>query len=246
MRDELHWGPFTLQWSMLSWIAAFLAGYGLIYLIFKRHKNEQLNNELLTIISNGLFTFMIVWKFGAVILDISIIWTRPLGLLLFTGGLQETYYGIIAACLIVLYSLRKRSISIRPLADALSWGIPGSVCVYQLFNLKTSPLSIYVFILAVVILLGLFLIKTLNLGSGNTAKWFCISFGLGMLLLSLFAQPQVKSLLTTDQIWFAAMVLSGLFSNPLLNFIDCSFIVHPNLRKERDSMMDPKEQDNGG
>jgi hypothetical protein len=30
-----------------------------------------------------------------------------------------------------------------------------------------------------------------------------------------------------------------------VNFIDNSFIVHPNVRKERDSMMDPIEQENG-
>jgi hypothetical protein len=244
MPSEMHWGPFTLQWSLFSWIAAILAGYGIIYLVLKKHKNEQLNNEILTIIGNGLFTFIIVWKFGAVISDISMIWTRPLGLLLFTGGLQETYYGMLAAGLIVLYCLRKRSASVRPLADVLSWGTLGSVVVYHLFNLKVDPLNIYVGMLAVIILLGLLLMKSIHLGSGITLKTFGISFGLGMLLISLFAQSPVNSLLSKGQIWFAGMVLVGLFSNSLLNFIDKSFIVHPNLRKERDSM-NPTEQENG-
>jgi hypothetical protein len=245
MPGEMHLGPFTIQWSMLSWIVAILAGYGLIYLVLKRHKNEQLNNELLTIISNALITFLIVWKFGAVISDISMIWTRPLGLLIFTGGLQETYYGILAASIITLYGLRKRSLSIRPLADVLSWGIPGCVGVYQLFNLRSDPLNLYVCILIAGVLRGLLLINPFFLGSGLAVKRFCISFGLGMLFITLFSQPPAKSLLTMEQIWFSGLVLIGLFSNPFLKFIDYSFIVHPNLRKERDSMMDPTEQENG-
>jgi hypothetical protein len=245
MPGEMHWGPFTLQWSMLSWIVAILAGYGIMYGHLKRNKNEQLNNELLTIIGNAIFTFLMVWKFGAVISDISLIWTRPLGLLLFTGGLQETYYGILAAGVIVLYSLRKRSMSIRPFAEVLPLGILGCVVVFELFNLKSDPLNLYVCILAVGVLLGLLQIKPFVLDSGLIVKRFCISFGLGMLFITLFAQMPAKSLLTMEQIWFAIMVLAGLLANPLLNFIDNSIIVHPNKGKERDEMNNPTEQENG-
>jgi hypothetical protein len=245
MPGEMHWGPFTLQWSMLSWIAAILAGYGLMYGRMKRNKNEQLVNELLTIIGNAIFTFLIVWKFGVVISDISLIWTRPLGLLLFTGGQQETYYGILAAGVLVLYSLRKRNMSIKPLAEVLPWGILGSVLVYQLFNLRMHPLNLYVCILAACVLLGLLQIKPVVLDAGLVVKRFCISFGLGMLFITLLAQPQAESILTMDQIWFACLVLIGLFANSLLDFIDNSFIVHPNKRKERDEMNDPSEQENG-
>jgi hypothetical protein len=245
MPSELHWGQVTLQWGMLSWIAAVLAGYGLMYVRLKWKKNGPLNTELLAIISNAIFTFLIVWKFGAVISDISIIWTRPLGVLIFTGGLQETYYGIIAAAMVILYGLRKRSMSIRRLAEVLPWGILGSVLVYQLFYLSTDPLNLYVCILAACVLLGLLQIKPFVLDAGLVVKRFCISFGLGMLLITLFAQPQAESLLTMDQIWFAIMVLIGLFANSLMNFIDYSFIVHPNKRKERDDMNNPTEQENG-
>jgi hypothetical protein len=245
MPGELQLGPFTLQWSLLSWIAAILSGYGLMYVRVKSNKNGQSDNDLLTIISNAIFTFVIAWKFGAVITDISIIWTRPLGLLIFTGGLLETYYGIIAAALITLYGLRKRSMSFRLLAEILPWGVLGCVAVYQLFNYKTDPLNIYVCILAVVVMLGLLQIKTFGMESGLVVKWFCISFGLGMLLITLFAQPPVRSILTMEQIWFAAMVLIGVFANPMLNFIDSSFIVHPNKRRGRDEMNDPTEQENG-
>jgi hypothetical protein len=245
MPGEMHWGPFTLQWSMLSWIAAILAGYGLMYGRLKRSKDEHLNSELLTIISNAIFTFIIVWKFGAVISDISLIWTRPLGLLLFTGGLQETYYGILAAVVIVLYSLRKRRLSIRPFAEILSWGILGCVIVYELFSLRSDPLNLYVCILAACVLLSLLQIKRSVLDAGLAVKRFCIGFGLGMLLITLIAQQQAMSLLTMEQIRFSSMVLIGLFANPLLNFIDYSFIVHPNEGKERDDMNNPTEQNNG-
>jgi hypothetical protein len=245
MPGEMHWGPFTLQWSMLSWIVAILAGYGLIYVRLKWSKDEQMNNELLTILGNAIFTFIIVWKFGAVISDISLIWTRPLGLLLFTGGQQETYYGIMAAGVIVLYSLRKRRLSIRPFAEILPWGILGCVVVFELFNLKSDPLNLYVCILAACVLLGLLQIKPLVLDAGFVVKRFCISFGLGMLIITLFAQPPATSLLTIEQIWFAIMVLTGLLANPLLNFIDNSLIVHPNKGKERDEMNNPTGQENG-
>jgi hypothetical protein len=244
MSGEMHWGPFTLQWSMLSWITAILAGYVLIYVILKRKKNEQLNNELLTIIGNSIFAFFIVWKFGAVISDISMIWKRPLGLLIFTGGQQETYYGILAAGVIVLYGLRKRSMSIRSLAEVLPSGILGSVAVYQLFNLRTDPLNLYVSILAACVLLVLLLIKPVGLNAVIVMKRFCISFGLGMLFITLFAQ-QPATLLTMEQIWFSIMVLIGLFANPILNFIDYSLNVHPNEGKERDEMNNPTEQKNG-
>jgi hypothetical protein len=135
--------------------------------------------------------------------------------------------------------------SIKPLAEVLPWGILGSVLVYQLFNLRMHPLNLYVCILAACVLLGLFQIKPFVLDAGHVVKRFCISFGLGMLFITLFAQPQAKSLLTMDQIWFASLVLIGLFANSVLDFIDYSFIVHPNKRKERDEMSDPSEQENG-
>ena len=74
-------------------------------------------------------------------------------------------------------------------------------------------------------------------------KRCCITFGLGMLVLSLFAQDPADSLLTKEQIWFAVLVLIGLFSSSFLNFIDNSFLVHPKIRKERDSMVDSADQD---
>jgi glucan phosphoethanolaminetransferase (alkaline phosphatase superfamily) len=69
MPGEMHWGPFTLQWSLLSWAIALLAGYYLMYWRLRSDLNESLNNELLTIISNALFAYLVVWKFGAVISD---------------------------------------------------------------------------------------------------------------------------------------------------------------------------------
>jgi hypothetical protein len=245
MPGEMHWGPFTLQWSLLSWAVALLAGYYLMYWRLRSDLNESLNNELLTIISNALFAYLVVWKFGAVISDIQLIWTRPLGIILYSGGQQETYYGMAAAAVAVLYSLRKRSISIRPLADLLPWGILGCVLVYQLCSWRFKPLNVSVCIVSIGAFLGLLQLKPFALGSGLIIQRFCISYGLGLLLLTLFEIAPAKSLLGTGQLGFASLVLFGLFTKPLLTFIDYSFIVHPNERKERDDMDDPIEKENG-
>ncbi|MEX2461135.1 MAG: hypothetical protein WD469_07505 [Paenibacillaceae bacterium] len=245
MPGELHWGPFTLQWSMLSWIAAILAGYGLMYWRLRSHPNRELNNELLALISNAIFIFIIVWKFGAVLSDFSLIWRRPLGLLLYTGGLQETYYGLVAAGVVILYGLRKMRLSIRVFADLLPWGVLGSLIFYQISNLRINQFNVPLCIVAIGVLLGLLLVKPFVLGAGVVAQRFSISFGLGLLLLTLFAEVSTQSFLTVQQIWFVSLVLFGLFITPILKFIDNSFLAHPNERKERDEMDDPKEQENG-
>jgi hypothetical protein len=234
MPGEMHWGPFTIQWSLLSWALALTAGYILMQWRLRRNPVETMNNELLTVIGNALIIFVIVWKFGAVISDIRLIWTRPLGIILYSGGKQETYYGMVAATVAVLYSLRKRSISIRPLADLLPWGILGCVLVYQLCSWRVKPLNVSVCIITIGAFLGLLQLKPFALGSSLIIQRFCISYGLGFLLLTLFEAAPVKSLLGMEQIGYAVLVLFGLFCNRLLTFIDYCIIVHPNERKERD------------
>lgn len=244
MPSEFIWGPFTLQWSMIVWIVAIASGYGIVYVRLYYDRIGQLKDELMTIISNGIIAFIIVWKFGAVITDISILWTRPLGLLIFTGGLQETYYGILAAILTLMYGLRKKGISIRFLAEIIPWGIAGCMAIYQLFNLNANELNIYICILAVIIMFGLMQIRTKHhLDSTNSLQWFCISLGLGMLLITLFAQPIEDSLLSMKQIWLVVLVLSGIFCNPLLKFIDLSFLAHPNTEKGVGKMNKPADHE---
>jgi hypothetical protein len=246
MPGELHWGPFTLQWSMLSWISAILAGYGFMFWRVRSNPNRKLNNELLNIISNAIFTFTIVWKFGTVLSDVSLIWTRPLGLLLFTGGLRETYFGLVAASVIMLYGLRKHGISILVLADVLSWGILGFLIMYQLSDWRIDRFNGAMFIVVIGVSVGLLLIKPLILGAGIVIQRFSISLGFGMLLLSIFADASTKSsFLNVEQVWSACLVLFGLFAVPILTFIDYSFLAHPNVRKERDDMDNPTEHENG-
>jgi hypothetical protein len=145
----------------------------------------------------------------------------------------------------VFYSLRKRSISIRPLADLLPWGILGCVLVYQLCIWRVKPLNVSVCVVSIGACLGLLQLKPFTLGSGLIFQRFCISYGLGLFLFTLFEITPAKSLLGTEQLGFASLVLFGLFTKSLLTFIDYSFIVHPNERKERDDMDDPIEQENG-
>jgi hypothetical protein len=258
MPDEMHWGPFTLQWSLLSFLVSLLAGYGLTYWRLRGSLTEGANKEILSIIGNGMFAFFLVWKFGAVLLDISLIWTRPLGILLYSGGRQETYYGIITAVLIILYSMRSRRISIRILADILPWGILGTITVYELCKwrygvltdvswgihkpgnsqLLFHPLNVYVAIAAVGTLLRLGSLKKNIIGSGLFFKHFSIYFGLGMLVVTFFMDSTKGTILTAGQIWLVLLVLSGIFSDKLLTFIDQSFLAHPNQRKEREGMED--------
>jgi hypothetical protein len=234
MPGEMHWGPFTLQWNLLSWAIALLAGYCLMYWRLRSNPDETMNNELLTVIGNALFTFIIVWKFGAVISNIHLIWTRPLGIIMYSGGQQETYYGLVAAVVVMLFSLSKRNIAIQLLADLLPWGILGCVLVYQLCSWRYQPLNAAVCIISIGALLGLLQLKPFALGSGLIVQRFCISYGLALLLLTLFKAAPVKSLLDMEQIGYAVLVLFGLFSNRMLTFIDYCIIVHPNERKERD------------
>jgi hypothetical protein len=258
MPDEMHWGPFTLQWSLLSWVVAVLTGYGLMYWRFRGNLNKATDNEIIPIIGNGLFVFFMVWKFGAVLSDPSLIWTRPLGILIYSGGQQETYYGMIAAGVVILYSLRKRNISIRLIVDLLPWGILGTVAVYQLCNwrygaltdlpwgiykpgnsqIQFHPLNVYVAIVALAALLRLRNMKKTVIGTGIIFKQFSIYFGMGMLLVTLFMGPTKESLLTAEQMGLALLVLFGIFYEKLLTFIDHSFLVHPNQRKECDAMDD--------
>jgi hypothetical protein len=258
MPDALHWGPFTLPWSLLCWVLAILTGYGLMYWRLRGNLNKAMNNEIITVIGNGLFAFVMVWRFGAVLSNPSLIWTRPLGILLYSGGQQETYYGIIAAGVVVLYSLRKRNISIRLFADLLPWGILGTVAVYQLCKWRYGsvtdvpwgiykpgnaqfqfhPINVYAAIVALGALLWLGNMKKTVIGTGLIFKQFSIYIGIGLLLVTLFNGAAHGPILTVAQTGLVLLVLLGIFSEKLLTFIDHSFFVHPNQRKERDVMDD--------
>lgn len=255
MPNDFHVGPFNLQWSMLSWIVCILAGYG--FISFYLRGNKARREDITSVIGTGLLVFLLVWKFGVILSDFSILWKHPLGLFMYSGGQQEMYFGCIVAVIVVFYSMRNRNFSIQVLGDLIPMGMLSSVMAYQLMgwrfggvtslpwgikmdngsSLHFHPLNVYV-LLAAIVCLVILLRSQVELGSGMMLSRFAIFFGIGMLFITLFAASKVSegAILSTEQVGYALLVIFGMFSAKVVAFIDYSFIAHPKERRERVDM----------
>lgn len=198
----IAWGPFAVRMDIMAAIAAVAAALIVIRLLAR--KTGSAGAEAAGWIQNAVLIGFLVWKFGHAVFAPSIVWERPLALLIMHGGSREAAIAVTAATIYVALKLRQGQTGARLVLDLASVGAIAAMFAYVWFawtygkettvpwgivlsdpDFRYHPVSVYKALVACVVGL-LIAIRRAPAGSG---EWFRIAAtytGIGLLLVSFW------------------------------------------------------------
>lgn len=229
MNDILQLGPFVLNKSLLVLIASLVCGWGAIRLRLRVFGEAAA--PALELMLNAALIVLLFWKFGHALFAPSLIWQRPMSLLLMSGAAREVGIGLLAATAFIMYRTRKMRLPIRLLLDLLAYGATAALAAYSLLRWRYGsitdlpwgisdgygyeqfhPLNIYMFIVSG--LVGFRLWRKAEVGEAASGRIFqeaAILLGIGGMLVSFCDNPgePVLLYLTAQQLLWLGLAAIG-------------------------------------
>lgn len=107
INDAIMLGPFTIKngWIILAF--SFLCSYIVMEFIGKYF--PDIKARFFGLLLNGIFVFLVIYKFSILVIRPSIIVTNPMGILFFTGGTTGIYMGIALGVIYLFYQVKKNA-----------------------------------------------------------------------------------------------------------------------------------------
>ncbi|SDD79672.1 Peroxiredoxin [Paenibacillus sp. UNCCL117] len=187
--DTWVWGPLVLHRHVVIIVAAAAMGYGVLQLRL-RAKPER--RSIAAAALNGALLWLLIWKWGWVLTDLSGVWNHPESLLYFSGGRYSAWLASAAAVLYVGIALEKRRIGRPVYIDSLLVSLFGGYVAYSALTSVQGddilPERLSVALLGA-IFLGIWLMKGKNYSAGTVAQRLLV-LGIGCaLVFTVFNQP---------------------------------------------------------
>jgi hypothetical protein len=131
--ETIEIGTFNLKSDLLIVFLSLL----IVHLFFRFHlKNRQ---EFRKTFEDKLFTAVLIWfliyKFGQLLFMPSLLWTNPLGLLYFSGGIKEGILGSLAAALYFAGQCRKHGWAAREAIYLVIYALVTFLCGFWLLSI---------------------------------------------------------------------------------------------------------------
>ncbi|WP_159887214.1 redoxin domain-containing protein [Paenibacillus puerhi] len=125
--DSWTWGPLVLQQHMVILLTAAAIGYGVLHL---RLRSNPERRTITAVALNGALLWLLLWKWGWVLTDVTGVWNHPQTLLYFSGGRYAAWLASAAAFFYVGIALERRKVG-RPIyIDSLLLSLFGGYIVY--------------------------------------------------------------------------------------------------------------------
>ncbi|TMV45109.1 hypothetical protein FE783_30065 [Paenibacillus mesophilus] len=224
MPELISWGPFAIQIGLLAVIAAVMTAIFAVRWLSRTHGAPA--KEAAELLQNAAFIAFVIWKFGHVLFAPSVVWNRPLALMMMNGGTREAGLAITAAVLYLILKLRRSSVPARLFLDLMSFGAVAAVIVYAAIDWKYGrattlpwglvlndpeyryhPVSAYTVMVAAIVALFMW-IRRKSLGTGELFRVAAMYMGLGMLAVSFADVPQ-RSVMLLSAFQWQTLVLAG-------------------------------------
>lgn len=226
MPELISWGPFAIQTGLLAVIAALLAGIIAVRILTRTYGAPA--HEAAELLQNAAFIGLIIWKFGHVLFAPSVVWQRPLALLMMNGGTREAAIAVVCAIVYLLVKAKRQNVPLPLFRDLISFGAVAALFVYAFIDwtygaptklpwgltlsdpeVSYHPVSIY---MALVALTGgvLLWMRKNSLGTGDLFRFAAVYLGAGLLIVSLFRIPQQPSFLWLSAFQWRALALAGI------------------------------------
>ncbi|MDF2671453.1 MAG: hypothetical protein K0R67_3759 [Paenibacillus sp.] len=229
MNEIVQIGPLVLNKGLLVIIISVVCGWGAIRWSL-RYFGEQAAS-LLELWMNAALIVLLFYKLGYLLTTPSLLWERPMTLLLMNGASREVGMGIVAAAIYLTYRLKRGGYDVRLLLDMFAWGGTASLAAYSAmlwrygrptelvwgiqdgFALTSyHPLNAYMLLLMFGIGYRLWRkVRAGEAGHGTVFQVAAVGAGIGGLVFSLLDEPgdSLFLFLSMQQLLFLGLALVG-------------------------------------
>ncbi len=228
MGELIQFGPIVVNGQLLMMLIAFACSLGVLYIVIRSIKMEDSSFWMDRYITGGVISF-IVWKFGVLGVEPSILWTAPMKLLFTSGTIKEFILGACIGFSWISIQLVRKQLSLQIWTDLCTYGVLSFSMVYLFLNpiygkttemlwgfhvaggaSRVHPVHIYLILLLILISIRLWRMRT-QIGRGRIAQEFLTYYGLAGLLSSLFAVTESTRLgLSSLQWMYMCIAISGI------------------------------------
>jgi len=223
-------GSFMIQTKVLILIVSIIFAYYVVrWKLGRVQIPDEISRKLLDKMINAVILAIFVWKFTPLLQEPSLLWTRPLSLLAYTGGTLGLALGITAGLLYTAVALW-RSRSLFPIVlDALAYGVLIAWSLYRVAfweygtltdmpwgitltdpRFQYHPLHLYAGMIGMGVALYAWFARSGRWGTGTIARDVYTGLGLGWFMVTLFQRVEVTFLLSTEQWLFLALAATGM------------------------------------
>jgi prolipoprotein diacylglyceryltransferase len=226
MPDILQLGPFIIKSSWLSIAVGFFIGLQIMKSKLKKVEVDQ--EKLVEHIFSGILITLIIWKFGPLATDPSMLWNNPWGVLYTTGAGKHLLAGATIAIIYLYLKIKRENIALTIVFDAFPFAFLPMVGLYYLVILDYGkitevpwgisigdpaiayhPVHLYKAIVVFVLFLRLWT-SPQPLGQLHVFKAFLCFYGIGLMAVSLFELQTVAwAGISRGQLLYLIMFITG-------------------------------------
>jgi len=208
--EVIEIGGLALNGMLLTALIAALAGYGALRLWTARARASR-SGPWGDLTAGAAVIAIIIWKFGVLFREPSLLWEQPRLLLVIIGSGTEAAAGLAAAGVYWIWQARRKGVGFLPALDAMAVTAAGGLLVWNLlsaFEYRWGYAAVCAALLAILIgrpapAAG----QAAGETPGSAAVLAGYVLGAGCLTVSLFAVPPP---------WVRPPMLAGLTSTQLL------------------------------
>lgn len=128
--DVIEIGGLALNGMLLTSLIAAFAGYGALWLWTARAR-ESRSGPWGDLTAGAAMIAIVIWKFGVLFREPSLLWEQPRLLLVIVGSSAEAVAGLAAAGLYWIWRARRIGVGLLPALDALAVSAAGGLLVWN-------------------------------------------------------------------------------------------------------------------
>lgn len=133
MPEVIEIGGLALNGMLLTALIAAFAGYGSLWLWTVRAR-ESRSGPWGDLTAGAALLAVVIWKFGVLFREPSLLWEQPLLLLVIVGSGAEAFAGLAAAGLYWIWQARRRGVGLLRALDALAVSAAGGLLAWNLLS----------------------------------------------------------------------------------------------------------------
>lgn len=198
MHDVWSLGPFLLQMNTIIMIVMVAAAVS--WMMWRLRREGEKLDAWLDLFTTYVIIWIICYKFGFVLDDLSILWRNPKALIFMSGGSWSGWLlGIISILMITSIRIQRKKISLSILLNVLPYGFSIAGFIGCFIGVWVDRSTSY--LLGTALFLGLMIwlvVGYKSLRTGSQCSHFLIVGGIGGMAVTLVDQ----TLLGFHAVWF--------------------------------------------
>jgi hypothetical protein len=245
-------GSVLVRTKLLVLIASIILAYYVTrWKLGSLRVDEANGRTLLDKLVNALIIAVLVWKLTPLLMNPSLLWTRPMSLLSYTGGVPGIVLGVACGLIYGVLALRRSGI-LQPLAlDVLAFAaiialipfrslfweygimtdLPWGIKLTDSLN-RYHPVNLYAGLAALIVAIYALCARRTRWGTGTIARDILIGLGIGWFVVTYADRGEPLLWLTLEQWLLLALIACGAGMPALAKLIQMAAGEHTTGGKE--------------